>query len=189
MLPIGCPHILLIRSISLQPLLLVGVISLPYLSSRSHRLQSWSGNKAPIIIACSVLCPQVLAVCFVLKTFDTEGSPCNLILTLHLERDFETEGISELLCPHSVLEHEFKRLDKWPTTLILWFLGGRSSMAEQKLPMLTTGVRFSSPAPMASIRVISFKSGNRCVRSRRLFRINHRYRHQFDENCSFTTLW
>ena len=177
MLPIGCPHILLIRSISLQPLLLVGVISLPYLSSRSHRLQSWSGNKAPIIIACSVLCPQILAVCFVLKTFDTEGSPCNLILTLHLERDFETEGISELLCPHNVLVHD------------IVVVCGRSSMAEQKLPKLTTGVRFSSPAPMASIRVISFKSGNRCVRSRRLFRINHRYRHQFDENCSFTTLW
>ena len=34
-----------------------------------------------------------------------------------------------------------------------WFecfikMSGRSSMAEQKLPKLTTGVRFSSPAPV-----------------------------------------
>ena len=149
MLPIGCPHILLIRSISLQPLLLVGVISLPYLSSRSHRLQSWSGNKAPIIIACSVLCPQVFAVCFVLKTFDTEGSPCNLILTLHLERDFETEGISELLCPHSVLEHEFKRLDKWPTTLILLWCAGVAQWQSRSFPSLRR--EFDSPRPLQSL--------------------------------------
>ena len=36
--------------------------------------------------------------------------------------------------------------------------GGRSSMAEQKLPKLTTGVRFSSPAPvpMATYTGVAF---------------------------------
>ena len=106
-------------------------------------------NSSPIIIACSVLCPHIFAVCFVLKTFDTEGSPCNLILTLHLERDFETEGISELLCPHSVLEHEFKRLDKWPTTLILLWCAGVAQWQSRSFPSLRR--EFDSPRPLQSL--------------------------------------
>ena len=45
-------------------------------------------------------------------------------------------------------------------------MSGRSSMAEQKLPKLTTGVRFSSPAPTVA---------NKC-------RSNVRHRHNLSTN-------
>ncbi len=53
---------------------------------------------------------------------------------------------------------------------------GRSSMAEQKLPKLTTGVRFPSPAPIYVIYVKDFHNVGSCVRSLRLRRTNHQYR-------------
>ena len=92
MLAMSCWHSLLIRSISLYPLLLVGVISLPYRSSSSRNVQSCSGNNSPIFMALSVFSPHILASCFDLNTFETIGNPCSLIRTLHIDRDFEIDG-------------------------------------------------------------------------------------------------
>ena len=61
MVAMSCWHSLLIRSISLYPLLLVGVISLPYRSSSSRNVQSCSGNNSPIFMALSVFSPHILA--------------------------------------------------------------------------------------------------------------------------------
>ncbi len=55
-------------------------------------------------------------------------------------------------------------------------LQGGSSMAEQKLPKLTTGVRFPSPAPICVIYVNNFHNVGSRVRSLRLRRTNHQYR-------------
>ena len=55
-------------------------------------------------------------------------------------------------------------------------LQGGSSMAEQKLPKLTTGVRFPSPAPIYVIYVNDLHNVGSCVRTLRLRRINHQHR-------------
>ena len=67
---------------------------------------------------------------------------------------------------------------------------GCSSMVEQKLPKLTTGVRFPSPAPVPVLPPVSFLQQCTCLGSRHAVQIHHKKTNQCSllENIKLLTV-
>ena len=81
MVEMCCWHSLLVRDCSWGAPRLTGVNTLPYFTSKSCRVQSWSGESSPNVMALSVFSPHILASVLDLNVFDTIGRPRRRILT------------------------------------------------------------------------------------------------------------